>query len=177
MLLGLLAVGLYLAYQSILASVRAVPSQLEGAAGNAASTGLNTLLAEGKSMSSSLLSPVLGLSSLGTQAYNGISSFFSAGQSTTVTPSGLTDLSGITSPSLLLPDGSNYSLPVVNAGWPESLSDGGTLDIGGLLKTTPNLSGTDSFGNYGSLTDSSPGDGFLPSNDDWSDLYDWSGGL
>jgi hypothetical protein len=158
MLLGLLGIGLYLAYNSIMSSVRAVPSALVGAAGNAASTGLNTLLAEGAGLSSSLGNPVGLFSSLGTSAYNGISSLFGTGTSTTTT-GGLSDLSGITSPSLLLPDGSNYSLPTDSFGSDALLpDDAGTLSFGsgGL---SPSLGGgltaVNSDGTYGDLSDSS----------------------
>lgn len=174
-LFGLLALGLYLLWrslQNLQSSLGQVGTTLNGEL-STVNSGLSTLYAEGRSVGSSLLSPISSLASLGTSAGNGLASLFGSGSTTTSPLS-----SSLGSNSLFMQDGT----PIGNLGDNTLLAtgdplaqglipvDGGSLDLhlgGGLI-------GANSDGSYGSLIDSSPGDGFLPTStsDDWLSSYD-----
>ena len=157
-LFALLALGGYLLYRS-LANLGSSLASLPGATASALGSGVsslgtsayNTLGSEFSALSSALGNPVGSLSSIGAWLTSG----------STTTPS-LGDLSGITSPTLTLPDAS------LGGGLSLGSGDGSGGNI-----TVPVDGGTLSFGNLPSLPDTTSdpigslqSDGGLPT---WSD--------
>ncbi len=161
MLLGLLAVGIYLLYrslQNVSGSVANVQGQVSGLLTGLESipgTAYSTLKSEGSATLSSLLSPIAGMASLGTSASNLWNQTFSGFGGTSSLPSSLTDLTPITAPSLIMPDGSVGTL-TSDLGSGVLLPDGGSLD----LHLGGGLTAINSDGSWGDnpLTDLSPGD-------------------